>query len=300
MRPKVDRPDVSVPPPAETAAPAPAPTLGGAAQFGALAVALVYAIGMVIVNLHLRQYELVSLELARPEYVMAGALWAFLTAISVGGAYWSVEWWERRKDGPRWLRFPAWMFALVGWIAPAGTIMPTIGYRPGGGAPWWADFLGVVIAGLNGVIVYVALRRLRSRLARRSSGSPRFGVVSMDDVIVPFPWVFIAVVLYASIVFPDLPREIGGGRRPSVEVLLSEVPTVDWAAAGLTFSADRKAIGPAMLLLDTTSAVVLHRPEAWNERRFFGGRAASTLALERKLVSAVVYLPRGGSTSAKK
>jgi hypothetical protein len=39
-----------------------------------------YTIGLLIVNLDLGRYGIVTLELARTEYVMAGALWFFLNA----------------------------------------------------------------------------------------------------------------------------------------------------------------------------------------------------------------------------
>ena len=269
-------------------------SLAGIAQFGVFGLGLLYAVGMVIVNFHLRQYEVVSLELARPEYVMAGALWAFLTAISVGGVHWSVLAWKDRHKLPGWAQFLPWLITWVGWLSPAFIILLSLGYSPGPGAPWWAHFLGVTVTAVNGVLVYFVTRKLRARLGADPVGAVRSGALTIDDVILPFPWIFVALGLYTSIVFPDLPREIGGGRRPSVEVLLSEVPPVDWTAAGLTFSAGRKAIGPAMLVLDTATAVVVHRPETWHERRFFGGPTTTTLALERKLVAAVVYLPKGG------
>jgi hypothetical protein len=40
---------------------------------------MLYAIGLLIVNADLASFGLVSLHLARPEYVLAGVLWAFLS-----------------------------------------------------------------------------------------------------------------------------------------------------------------------------------------------------------------------------
>jgi hypothetical protein len=46
---------------------------GGAA----LIVGGLYTVGLIVVNLDLARYGIVDLDLARPEYVLAGALWAF-------------------------------------------------------------------------------------------------------------------------------------------------------------------------------------------------------------------------------
>lgn len=50
-----------------------------------LVVGGLYAVGLLIVNFDLSQYGLTSLDLARAEYAMAGALWCFLTAAVCGG-----------------------------------------------------------------------------------------------------------------------------------------------------------------------------------------------------------------------
>jgi hypothetical protein len=91
--------------------------IASVAQFGVFALGAVYAVGMLIVNFHLRQYEVVSLDLARPEYVMAGVLWAFLTLIGAGGVHWSVMNWRGRHQQPRGFGFLSWVFAAVGWWA---------------------------------------------------------------------------------------------------------------------------------------------------------------------------------------
>src|SRR5258708_29804099 len=53
-------------------------SLGKAAVFG---VGLLYVVGLVILNLDLGRHGLVSLDLARPEYILVGSLWMFLTVL---------------------------------------------------------------------------------------------------------------------------------------------------------------------------------------------------------------------------
>jgi hypothetical protein len=51
------------------------------------ALGLLYACGLVIVNADLASFGLVSLDLARPEYVLTGVLWAFVSVpLQLSGA----------------------------------------------------------------------------------------------------------------------------------------------------------------------------------------------------------------------
>jgi hypothetical protein len=113
--------------------------------------------------------------------------------------------------------------------------------------------------------------------------------------LVPF-LVVVELGLYAALVYPDIPRELGGGRRPIVELVLADATAIDWKAAGVPFSAATKTAGPVTLLLDTPGSVVVTRPETWHERQPFQTHARA-IALDRKLVAAVVYLPRAPSPS---
>jgi hypothetical protein len=57
------------------------PMLERASRLGLLAVAVLYVIGLLIVNVELGRYGMIEVNLARAEYVMAGTLWAILIAV---------------------------------------------------------------------------------------------------------------------------------------------------------------------------------------------------------------------------
>lgn len=271
--------------------PATARTLGGFAQFGALGVGILYTIGVLIVNLNLGQYGVMSLDLARPEYVMAGLLWLFLTSVAV----WSVHsgitqvkrhWTARR----RWLHVIFDGFAVL--VIPAGTLVG-LGYRPVKDAPDWVMFAGGLLVTGTGAWLYAVVGVGRV-VTKNSSAS--VGVSSMKNlqaVVNAVTLSLVALGLYAAVIYPDLPREYGGGRRPTVEIVLSELPPIDWKSAGVGFRPEEKTIGPVMVLLDTPGSLIVIRPETWKDRGFFRfATTARVLSLDRKLVSAVVYLPK--------
>jgi hypothetical protein len=83
-----------------------------------------------------------------------------------------------------------------------------------------------------------------------------------------------AIAFYAESVFPRLPREIGGGSKPSVQVTLRSPISLGPRPLDLPLSSDGKSIGPVLLLVRTTSTLVLQlppdSPEAgWNPRSWF-------------------------------
>ena len=41
-----------------------------------------YLVGLLIVNINLAQYDLVTLDLARSEYILTGTLWAFFAGLT--------------------------------------------------------------------------------------------------------------------------------------------------------------------------------------------------------------------------
>src|SRR3989338_6954425 len=59
----------------------PGRSLSDIAHLGVMSLGLLYAVGLLIVNLDLARYGLVSLDLARPEYLITGGLYALLCGL---------------------------------------------------------------------------------------------------------------------------------------------------------------------------------------------------------------------------
>ena len=62
------------------------PPIVRASRFGIVLLGTLYTAGLIIVNVDLARYGLVSVDLARAEYVMTGSLWAFvmITLLAAG------------------------------------------------------------------------------------------------------------------------------------------------------------------------------------------------------------------------
>src|SRR5438128_6674842 len=62
-----------------------------ASRFGFVILGGLYTVGLLIVNIDLAGYGLLSLDLGRAEYVMAGALWCFLMVATIAGIDYCIE-----------------------------------------------------------------------------------------------------------------------------------------------------------------------------------------------------------------
>jgi hypothetical protein len=66
------------------------PLFSHSAQIVGIGIGLLYIVGLLIVNMDLSRYGLLSMNLARPEYVLTGAMWAVLTLAAIS-CYWMVS-----------------------------------------------------------------------------------------------------------------------------------------------------------------------------------------------------------------
>src|SRR5438094_5894180 len=72
--------------------------LQSAAGVAAVLVGALYAVGLLIVNVDLRRYGFVNLSLARAEYAVTGALWAFLTVVGIAALDYIVASWRASTE----------------------------------------------------------------------------------------------------------------------------------------------------------------------------------------------------------
>jgi len=77
----------------------------------ATAMGVLYAVGVLIVNLDLGRYGVVAVDLARPEYVMVGLLWTVLVTLTIA-VLWFMFWFV--SDVMRLIARSEY-FAAIGW-----------------------------------------------------------------------------------------------------------------------------------------------------------------------------------------
>ena len=240
--------------------------------------------------MELGKYGMFSLGLDRPEYVLAGALWVFLSVIPI-------------------LIFRAWMTLVstpesIKDVRAIGKMLPSIlaGYVA------FSYFLGILsdyelrvfsIHGLVAMLFVVGnsfmlaneysqtFKPLRGqRIFTLLESQPRLAYkVALSSVsILSF------LFLYSIIVYPYFPIKYGGGSHPKIELFLSEQLNVPWSTYDIPLAGDGLKIGPVRLLLETEDTIVFARSAERDALGFLVSTPA--YALSKKNIATCRFIPR--------
>ncbi|MGB3552493.1 MAG: hypothetical protein WA993_17570 [Candidatus Binatus sp.] len=266
------------------------------AGFAAIGVGVLYTVGLLVVNADLSRYGLVSMGLARPEYVLTGAMWAFLmlftySVFSVIVATIRHVIWNLDSLGARIF------YSLLALSTPGFFIMVVFmiaGHSNMGLSPqkllWITE--GILISASSILLasgpVRVELKRLFGEQVPQAT----------DAVILDSPWkrsvfelgpqvvlVLAGLAFYASWTFPYISKDWGGGARPTVILYLNERPP----SGRLGALADGMTIGPAPCIQETEQAVIieLQSPNLFpvsNQQEH-----PVALAIDRHLIKYILY-----------
>lgn len=261
-----------------------------------------YTVGIIIVNVNLAAYGVVNLSLARAEYVMAGGLWCCLMIVVLGAYRAVVKAVTEQITRNSYVRMAVALLCIAVFVPTV--VLYALVLIPRSGLHSYREACSPVLVVLfNGLMV-----GLLTNLARETLGndtlSPaalfrdrEYGVGAGRLAIVLF--CLIAIGLYATVVFPAMPQEFGGGMKPSVKIVFAS-NAKDWAnGLGLPVSDDGRSIGPVDLLIETEGYVVVShkgRPENSRLRMWLPVRAAaaSAVRIEKKDIVALAYAPSDG------
>lgn len=266
------------------------------ARVGVLLLGGLYTVGLLIVNLDLGHYGLLSLDLARPEYVMAGALWTFLTVITWAAAAVAIgnvkqillskpSAWTLVKTLLEFAMFVGFLLYLVSVLSRNELVLTKrTALLPTGTIIINAVVLKYFLESLRAVVESQPLS-IKILFSRIPKWTPAYSTIAMLSVI----------SLYATFAFPHFPRELGGGRKPVVQLLLTDQPLQEqWENLGLPVSEDRRGIGPVVLLLKTNTTFTVRRVEKHNDKGWLPVRSAiPAVAIRKDMVVALIYRPTG-------
>lgn len=256
-------------------------SLNDIGRIGVLAIGLLYTVGVLIVNLDLARYGLVSLGLARPEYLMTGALYALLSGLPI--AAWDVAAWKHRREMTN-ARLPLRLLSRVTGIAILLLfllmILVALGHRGADDkAPKGLLIAGAFVLWINAACLMTVWRTVHEWRSDGTVGDLVFRAIPRASVNA-FIYLIFALSLYVIFLFPNLPRQVGGGSKPTVRLVLSGEHDVPWRDLGIP--AVGPIVGPAVLLLETDT----HYFVTPTEERVRNG---APIGLDKKLVGAVLF-----------
>ncbi len=287
--------------PEESAQPtAPIPSRGEIAsllqaltRFALLLVGGLYTVGLLIVNLDLGRYGLISLDLARPEYVMAGALWSFLMVATIGAYQVAVHNIKLILSKGRSVRNVIQAFMVLVIFAGFPFFVLNIISHGEIGFTKRIGWLTVGTIGINAFILYQGIESARVALKLEKPFIRRLFSARADEGTPIYYFVILlsTIGLYAAAVYPHLPRVFGGGKKPSIQLVLSDRDDTRWKGLGLPISEDGRNVGPVILLLETEGMFIVTAASEGKQETWFPpvDRDLAAVGIEKKAVSALLY-----------
>ena len=207
-----------------------------------------YAVGLLIVNINLARYGLLLTEIARAQYILAGAGWAAFIFIPAALGY------EAGTRTKYWLiLYLCLQLSLP--ITESLLIMSGALVRWG---PYYSRYAALTF--YFGLSAFVAdLRRGENSLFRALFGAQlRIDMFSTPGLYaVAFVYSLGLVWVYATYVFPIVPASFGGGETPLIQIALRSDARIPWGSLGIPIPDDCEVVGALRLILKTDSSVVV-------------------------------------------
>ena len=269
--------------------------VSGVVEFGTrltiLIVGACYAVGLLIVNLHLGQYGIYNLGFLQAQYVMAGALWLFLVGGTTGLLAIAVSQvrsgYQKARSRPTngLLRAFAQVGVAIGesllvivaemisWLLLVGflsgyqvlpLVAPSVALRMLGvltfGAVAWAAAFGDVRDVADTAAYLSFWQRHRAALKpivgnALPPGSPMGRRVFELSIRVATN--IAAISLYALYVFPYFPPAVGGGRMQKIAFTVGTDHAELLKGVGLRTTPDGRMVEPLDLIFESSEAIVV-------------------------------------------
>ncbi|MFN0313769.1 MAG: hypothetical protein ACKVQA_01850 [Burkholderiales bacterium] len=264
------------------------------------AATLCFSIGLLIVNIRRAQFGVYSMDFLRAEYVLAGALYLFLTAMAGTTAVYALPYlgegvnkWKARRHTHGVAKI---LQALIYSLAPFGIALPLLSqYRFLFFS--WEYFIALACLFLQAIsarsLVATALLAWRTQARRTTDVAANDLMLDLDLGMHKIIALLSALVLYSYFLYPKLSPAFGGGFRTNVYL----VPTATGAATlrdvGIPSQSNGTHFGPVQVLTssdqEVTALLLLE------EGRFFPRYQA--FHLSRGMLQAVVGEDTGSPRS---
>jgi len=227
-------------------------SIGDIARVASLFVALLYVAGLFILNVDLGRQGIVDLELARPEFVLIGAMWFLLTVSPVFLFLYGRDTFRKsRRDGVTWRNVKS--YGTVLGSAAVFLVFALVITRFDLTSRQTARYF-IVIA-ISGYLL-IPVKRDRMTL-NRAIARGKFAPTA-TWLVIELGLFFIGTLgLYSLFVFPYIAKEFGGGYRPLVQLILSNSSEIPWDRLSIKVSPDGRVIGPVRLIFENQSEIVV-------------------------------------------
>jgi hypothetical protein len=274
-------------------------------RLGITAVGVLYVVGVLIVNFDLSRSGFVTLNLLRAEYVLAGALWTFLTLaawsaqavvgssaqhmVTAGASFQNVL--------ALILRVGAYPVVVI-FLLHTLSREPTFQYGILLMMFWIVFFNALAISGLV-ESCHSAFSEEPVTLTTFWRRRPFPGATPTFSFVI----FLLSLGLYAEFVFPRMPAKFGGGQRSIVQLLLKSPLDEQLRSLTLPWSCDGRWLGPVSLVTRSDAALVVQpnadtRRLSWHPRTWLTRNPdGPVVEVRNEMVLAVDFLKGDRSTA---
>ena len=255
------------------------------------ATVICFSLGLVVVNLRLARYGVFSSEFARTEYILVGALFMLLVALTAATVSYGLKSWkagiEKWKNGQRKFGALTIFGAVISvTLVLTGALLILSDYQLS--PDDWRMWLAVLVL----IFIARAARHSRDLLTdlwnvfageRRSNPRPEEPESRYYRVLTAIPWVLLHIAVYSGLVYPYLSPAYGGGRKGQVLLVPTSAGLEVCKTLGLPFRSDGKVVGPLDLLTEASTEVVVLLPAVISD-----AHSPRSFRLSRDILQAVV------------
>jgi|SRR5882724_2310945 len=263
-------------------------------KLGVLGLGACYAVGLLIVNLYLRQYNISQVSLIEAEYVAVGALWMFLMGLTTTVCFYAAssirDLYRDVKQGWK-IRFAdiyvQTVVTVLLFIGLCGAVGGTIKES----SAWIFSFttlkvVMILIATVGGVgqLAWVTweIERIQRPVSEAKNTKPtlllgRSGLGFSALIFVTF-----MIGVYAKFAFPSLSSAHGGGERHKVSLVISSEEIEPLKNMGFQISPENRTTGPVELIFEGSDSLIILPPDSSTK--------AKAIRVKKEFVDTILYL----------
>lgn len=263
-------------------------------------VGLAYVIGLFVLNMHVRRYGMHYLGFLQIEYVMAGILWLFLTAVMFSWVLlnkkllkdawsividkaWKDKGWKARASGMLALTIYAPFQLAVSLSIPAWILFIVSGGTVDFYSWEMIKILLYLLSGCIGIFNIVSEARKIFKKDGSSTGRSR-----ADNFLFTFFYValfFSGISRYSTNAFPKLASVFGGGSGQKLQFIIKKDNVDTISTLGWSVDQGSRLIGPFGVILESPDSFLLSMPETPDK-----DKKIKAVRLNKDIVEAVLYL----------
>ena len=225
---------------------------------------------------------------------LAGGLWVFVTLAVSTAIQYGLDSAKRSYAARGWHAWPVLLFDASFILIIPFVLLQTLALERFLTSSWLSLLIPYAALHFNAIAILVLVRRA-TRTWPDESGTLHglTALLKRFDYMSFLTFVLGGLTIYATQVYPIIPKRLGGGIKPIVQMVLSETPKLDWNLVGGLKGEDGKTVGPVALLSETGEMFIVRHFDPSDGWTFFpDSKAHPAIGVNKKLVSAVVYVVR--------